>query len=330
LEVYKLKDWKMKIGIIGAGWWGKNLVRVSYELGVLKTVCDIDERTLNDIKVKYNEVKTTKNFDEIFMDKEINGVIISSSAETHYSLVKKAILSGKNVFVEKPLSLKVSDGKEIVELAEKNKIILMVGHILHYHPAVIRMKEMIKYGEIGQIQYIYSNRLNIGRIRNEENILWSFAPHDISLLSSITGQLPDKVFSFGGTYLPHNVEDVTLTFFSFPSGIKGHIFVSWLNPFKEQKFVVVGNKKMIVFDDIEKERKLVVYSHKINWKENEIPTIEKCEGEVIEIEKKEPLKEEIKHFLNCIEKGEKPLTDGREGLGVLAVLEMAEKSLRSN
>ncbi|MGB9642117.1 MAG: Gfo/Idh/MocA family protein, partial [Candidatus Ratteibacteria bacterium] len=175
--------------------------------------------------------------------------------------------------------------------------------------------------------YLYSNRLNIGRIRHEENILWSFAPHDISLMLSLAGEMPDSVNAFGKPYLPHPVEDVTITFFSFPSGITAHIFVCWLNPFKEQKFVAIGSKKMAVFDDTSKTNKLVLYHHKINWSEKEIPSIEKDEGISVEIENYEPLLEEARHFFECIEKRRKPITDGEEGLRVLAVLEMAQNSL---
>lgn len=318
----------MKLAVIGAGYWGKNIIRVCCELGVLGYICDKNTEIRKIYKEKYPDIEFVDEFELLLGKDDISGFIVSSPAETHYFFAEKILKKKKDIFTEKPLALNSSEGKKLVELAEENGCILMVGHILHYHPAVRKMKEIIKSGEIGKIQYIYSNRLNIGRIRHEENILWSFAPHDISLLLSITGEMPDKVFSYGGIYLPHDVEDVTVTFFSFPSGINAHIFVSWLNPFKEQKFVVMGDKKMIVFDDTQKEKKLVIYSHKIKWKENQVPEIEKCEGETVFVEKEEPLKEEIRHFIECIEKRKKPLTDGKEGMNVLKVLEMAQKSLK--
>ncbi|MCM8825090.1 MAG: Gfo/Idh/MocA family oxidoreductase, partial [Candidatus Omnitrophica bacterium] len=219
-------------------------------------------------------------------------------------------------------------GEMLIELSEKKNLMLMVGHILHYHPAIIKLKQLVDQGELGDILYMYSSRTNIGRIRHEENILWSFAPHDISVMLSLAKKMPVKVIACGGIFLPHDVEDVTLTFLTFPGKIKAHVFVSWLNPFKEQKFVVVGNKKMAVFDDTEPENKLVLYNHKILWNHREVPEIEKAKAQSIPVEKSEPLKEEAKHFLNCIVKKEKPLTDGREGLNVLRVLDMAEKSLR--
>lgn len=316
-----------KIGLVGGGYWGKNLIRVFYELGVLKEIYD-ENKTLKEIyQKKYPELRFTMDFNHILFNPEINGVIISTPAVTHYNLAKESLLAGKDVFVEKPLALKVKEAEELINTAERKNLILMVGHILHYHPAVQELKKLINENELGTIQYVYSNRLNIGRIRHEENILWSFAPHDISLLLSIAGQMPEKVVSFGGIYLPHNVEDVTLTHFSFSNGIEAHIFVSWLNPFKEQKFVVIGNEKMAVFDDTKKDEKLIIYSHKINWSEREIPTIEKAEGKVVKLENKEPLKEEAMQFLESIEERKKPLTDGKEGLKVLEVLEMAQKSL---
>jgi len=318
-----------KIGLVGGGYWGKNLIRVFYELGVLNEIYDVN-KTLKEIyQKKYPKLNFTTDFNHILSNPEINGVIISTPAVTHYKLTKESLLAGKDVFVEKPLALKVNEAEELINIAEGKNLILMVGHILHYHPAVQGLKKLINENELGTIQYVYSNRLNIGRIRNEENILWSFAPHDISLLLSIVGQMPEKVVSFGGIYLPHNVEDVTLTYFSFPNGIEAHIFVSWLNPFKEQKFVVIGDKKMAVFDDTKKDEKLIIYSHKINWLEKEIPTIEKAEGEVIKVENKEPLKEEAKQFLKSIEERKEPLTDGKEGLKVLKVLQKAQNSLKS-
>lgn len=318
----------LKIAVVGCGKWGRNLVRNFYSFGVLKTVCELNSKILAQIREKYPALNLTSSLEDLEKDPEIQGVVVSTPASTHYRIAKKFLRVGKDVFVEKPLALRIEEGEELAEMAVRNRAILMVGHVLQYHPAVIRLKQLIGKNGLGKIQYIYSNRLNIGRIRNEENILWSFAPHDISLLLSIVGQMPKNVLSFGGIYLPHKVEDVTLTLFSFPNGIKAHIFVSWLNPFKEQRFVVIGDEKMAVFDDTSKDRKLVLYHHKIDWSQYEVPTIEKAEGEIIGVEDKEPLKEEARHFLSCIKNRRKPLTDAEEGLRVLRVLEMAEKSLK--
>jgi len=231
------------IAVIGSGYWGKNLVRNFSELKALKTVCDLNEEVLHDFKNKYPEIHITTSFREVLNDPEIKGVVIATPAVLHYNMVKEALNNEKDVFVEKPLSLNVADGKELVEIAKNNGNILMVGHILQYHPAVLKLQEMVKKGELGKIQYIYSNRLNLGKFRTEENILWSFAPHDISVILMLLNEMPRGLTSHAGTYLSKNVADVTLTTMDFPSGVKAHIFVSWLHPYKEQKLVVVGSKK---------------------------------------------------------------------------------------
>ena len=204
----------------------------------------------------------------------------------------------------------------------------MVGHILQYHPAVTKLKELVDAGELGKIQYLYSNRLNIGKIRAEENILWSFAPHDISVILMLLGERPETVYASGGSYLQHQIPDTTLTTLDFPSGVKAHIFVSWLHPFKEQKLVVVGDKKMAVFDDVSQE-KLLLYPHKIEWL-HRIPVAAKAESEIVEIEMDEPLRAECRHFLQCVAEGTTPTTDGREGLSVLQVLEASQESLNQD
>lgn len=315
------------IGLIGLGYWGKNLLRNLVELNVLHTACDTNPEIIAQRKREYPGTRFTNNVDKIIHSNEITAVVISAPAVLHYQLVKQALLAGKDVFVEKPLALHVKDAQELIKLAKTKKKILMVGHILQYHPAMIKLKELIKKGELGKIQYIYSNRLNIGKLRTEENILWSFAPHDISAILMLTGQEPVKVTSFGGSYLNDKVLDTTLTTLTFKTDIKAHIFVSWLHPFKEQKLVIVGSEAMAVFDDVAKE-KLLLYPHKITWTEGRIPIAQKAESKVIGFEEKEPLKEELLHFLNCIRDRKAPRTDGEEGVKVLKILEKAETSLK--
>jgi UDP-2-acetamido-3-amino-2,3-dideoxy-glucuronate N-acetyltransferase len=251
--------------------------------------------------------------------------VISTPASTHYELTKRALLSKKHVFVEKPLSLKLEEGEELRKLAKRTEKVLMVGHILNYHPAVIELKKIIDRRTLGKVEYIYSNRLNIGRLRKEENILWSFAPHDISAILMLLGDFPRKVRSFGGSYLQKGIYDTTLTILDFKSRVKAHIFVSWLHPFKEQKLIVVGNKMMAVFDGVI-DGKLFLYPHRIKWKDD-LPIAFKAKEKPVSVKTVEPLKEECKHFLDCIIKGISPKTDAREGLRVLKVLNMAEKSL---
>lgn len=316
------------IAVIGSGYWGKNLVRNFSELGALNTICDLDEDVLSNFKQQYPEVHTTNSFLEVLEDPKIKGVVIATPAVLHYKMVKEALNYGKDVFVEKPLSLNVDDGKELVEIAENNGNLLFVGHILQYHSAILKLHEMIKNGKLGKIQYIYSNRLNLGKFRIEENILWSFAPHDISVILMLLNEMPQNLSSHSGTYLSENVADVTLTTMDFPSGVKAHIFVSWLHPYKEQKLVVVGSEKMAVFDDVSEE-KLFLYPHEIEWV-NRVPIPQMKDAIIVETENNEPLKEECKHFLECIESRKRPKTDGKEGLRVLEILQASQESLEKN
>ena len=316
------------IAVIGSGYWGKNLVRNFNQLGALKLVCDKNENIVNQFKKQYTDVESCLELEEVLCREDIKAVVVATPAEYHFEVARKALLSGKHVFVEKPLSLTEKEGRDLVKLAERNELILMVGHILQYHPAVIKLKELINTGELGKIQYLYSNRLNIGKIRNEENILWSFAPHDISVILMLLGEMPESVYATGGSYLQRKIPDTTLTTMDFPSGVKAHIFVSWLHPYKEQKLVVVGDKKMAVFDDVSKD-KLLLYHHRIDWVDR-IPVASKEEAEVVPVHMEEPLKAECLHFLECIENKQQPRTDGQEGLRVLKILQASQASLDDN
>ena len=314
------------IGLIGLGYWGKNILRNLYDLGALHTACDSSKATIAERKKSFPDAHYTTDPDELMNSADIRAVAIAAPAVAHYDLVRKALLAGKDVFVEKPLALTVRQGEELIQLAERHERIVMVGHILQFHPAVIRLKEMIASAELGKIQYIYSNRLNIGKLRTEENILWSFAPHDISVILSLIGEEPVRVSAFGGHYLSEGIYDTTMTALEFRNGIRSHIFVSWLHPFKEQKLVVVGSRAMAVFDDMSEE-KLFIYPHTIKWQDGKIPVAQKADRHSVPIEKKEPLKEELRHFISCVADRKTPLTDGREGLRVLRILEMAEEGM---
>lgn len=316
-----------KVAVVGAGYWGKNLLRVFKELGVLSAICESNPGNPN--LIPYKDVKVYTNYRDLLSDSNVDAVAIASPAVTHYEMVKEALMSGKDVYVEKPLALTVQEGQEVVDIAEKTKKILMVGHILRYHPAVKKLGEIISSGDLGRVEYIYSNRLNIGKLRTEENILWSFAPHDISVILMLLGEEPVKVSAFGGDYLNRGICDTTLTTLEFQNGVKGHIFVSWLHPYKEQKLIVIGSEAMAVFDDVSKE-KLFLYPHKIEWKEGKIPVAQKAEYQVVPVDKLEPLKEELGHFIECVERRKQPLTDGHEGLRVLKILQSAEDSLKGN
>jgi UDP-2-acetamido-3-amino-2,3-dideoxy-glucuronate N-acetyltransferase len=318
------------VAVIGSGYWGKNLVRNFYKLGALKLICDKDDAILQNLKEQYEGVEGCLATSDVLTRDEIDAVVIASPAETHFNLAREALLSGKHVFVEKPLVLEEDEGREIIGIArEKNKV-LMVGHLLQYHPVFIRLKEMTLAGELGRINYIYSHRLNLGKIRREENILWSFAPHDISMILSLAGEDPETVLTTGGNYLHQKIADVTSTHFEFPCGMRAHIFVSWLHPFKEQKLVVVGDRKMAVFNDtLAWEDKLLLYPHEISW-QNNIPVPAKAEPERVSIPQAEPLRQECLHFLECITNGSRPITDGNEGLKVLQILNAGQASLNEN
>jgi UDP-2-acetamido-3-amino-2,3-dideoxy-glucuronate N-acetyltransferase len=315
------------IAIIGTGYWGKNLVRNFHALGTLHTICDTNTDTLQGFSEKYPGIQTVTAFSEVLNNPEIKGIVISTPAVTHAALAGEAIRAGKDVFVEKPLCLDEKEGIELNKLAGERGCILMVGHLLWYHPVVLKLKELINKGELGRIQYIYSNRLNLGKLRREENVLWSFAPHDISVIIGLADEMPFSIRAQGGNFLHQKIADTTMTLLNFASGIRAHIFVSWLHPFKEQKLVVVGDRQMAVFDDtVDWEEKLKIYPHSIEWEKN-IPVAHKAEGSCVVADKDEPLRAECAHFMHCIETREPPRTGGDEGLRVLRILNSCQRSL---
>jgi len=314
------------IAVVGAGYWGRNLIRAFHESGTLRIVCDTSPELLESYAAKYPAVRLTGSFREVLSDAHIDAVAIATPAATHHAMVKEALQAGKDVFVEKPLALHRAEGEELVALAKRNQRILMVGHILQYHPAVRKMKELIAGGYVGKLQYIYSNRLNIGKVRSEENILWSFAPHDISVMLMLLGETPESVSAQGGNYLNSNIADVTMTTLTFASGVRGHVFVSWLHPYKEQRLVVVGDRRMLVFDDSQPKDKLQAFAHRVEWLDRK-PVAQKADPEVIPVALDEPLKLECAHFLDCIATRATPLTDGTESLAVLSVLEACQQAL---
>ena len=313
------------VAVVGNGYWGRNLVRNFFELGALRLVCDDNPVAEVNAREKYPHVAFCTDYAEVLSDEGTRAVVLATPAALHFDMARRALQAGKDVFVEKPLALSASEGSELVELAAMNRRILMVGHILQYHPAVRKLKELIDSGSLGRIEYVYSNRLNMGKIRTEENILWSFAPHDISVVLGLLGEEPESVTCEGGFYLSHNVADITVSQFAFASGVRAHIFVSWLHPFKEQRLVVIGSEKMAVFDDTASD-KLVLYPHRVEWKDRN-PSVVKAEAQPVALEATEPLRNECRHFLDCMVSRRNPVTDGREGLRVLRVLNACQKSL---
>jgi len=316
------------LAVLGCGYWGKNLVRVFSELGVLRCVCDTDASRRQAMVFQGPPPAFTDNLAEVLNNPGIRAVAVATPAAPHYEVVKACLEAGKDVFVEKPLALTAQQGHALVEMAEKRSLVLMVGHILLYHPAIVKLRQLIQAGALGRILYCYSNRLNMGLIRTEENILWSFAPHDISVMLHLLGEEPIAVEAEGQSYLTPGVVDVTLSRLKFRSGVTGHIFVSWLHPSKEQRLVVVGTEKMAVFDDTA-EKKLLLYAHRVDWA-NRAPKAVKAEAIALDLEQIEPLKQQCRHFLDCVLSRQAPLSDGREGLRVLRVLDACQKSLERN
>jgi predicted dehydrogenase len=315
------------IGVIGCGYWGKNLVRNFYQLEKLRVVCDLTVQGRAAASAVAPEARIVAEIVELIEDPAVAGVVIATPAETHYSVVQQALLAGKDIFVEKPLALTYEQGLRLVQLAQAQERILMVGHVLEYHPAVVRLQEIIQAGELGKLQYIYSNRLSLGKIRREENILWSFAPHDVAVIVRLMGGMPFQVVACGGSYVQPNIADVTVTNLLFDNGVRAHIHVSWLHPFKEQRLVVIGSRKMASFDDVAKQ--LVLYDQRVDVKEGE-PIPVKGEGEVVAFAGDEPLRLECQAFLQAMATRQQPITDGESGLRVLKILQAAQRSLVMN
>ncbi len=316
-----------RIAAVGCGYWGRNIVRNFAGLGALVSLCDTDATAANALGETYGV--EVRQLSDILADPQIDALAIASPAATHAEITLSALQAGKHVFVEKPMALNVADAEVLVQTAAANDQILMVGHLLQYHPAFVTLKDMVDQGRLGKLRYLYSNRLNLGRVRREENILWSFAPHDISMILALVGEEPTSVAAIGHSYLQKTVPDTTTTHLSFPSGQSAHIHVSWLHPFKDQKLVVVAEDGMAVFDDtLDWSEKLVVYPHRVDVTD-EVPTAVRAEAEAIALMEAEPLAAECQHFIDCLQAKEPPRTDGAEGLRVLRVLHAAEQQLRN-
>lgn len=319
-----------RVAVIGCGYWGKNLVRDFAALGALEAIVEPDQDVARALCHQYGT--RSASLAEALADPRIEGVAIAAPAKAHYALAKEALEAGKHVYVEKPLALSTRDGAELVTLAARVGRRLMVGHLLQFHPAYLAMKAFIARGSLGRLTYIYSNRLSFGILRREEDVLWSFAPHDISMILGLTGEEPSDVSAFGASTLHPTVGDFCQVQMSFPSGVRAHVFCSWLHPFKEQRIVAVGERGMLVFEDSAKDAtaKLRLYEHKVEWSDGTPHAVkaEKEEGVALPYDTGNPLKDECRHFLEVIAKGSVPRTDGDEGLRVLAVLERASAALR--
>jgi UDP-2-acetamido-3-amino-2,3-dideoxy-glucuronate N-acetyltransferase len=314
------------VALIGCGQWGGNLARNLARLSVLRLVCDPNPAALERVRALYPGVATSQDPDAALANPDIDACVIATPAVTHAALGRRAMEHGKDVLIEKPLAVTVAEGEGLVELARTTGRILMVGHLLEYHPAIEKMRDLVARGELGKIYYVYSNRLNLGRVRTEENALWSFAPHDVHVLLRLLGEGPVEVACQGGSYLSHQVADVTMSTMKFSSGVRAHIFVSWLHPYKDHKIVVVGERKMAVFDDTLGPEKLRLYPHRVDWLDR-IPVIVKADAEPVPLVDEEPLGKEVQHFIDCIVNRQVPRTDGANGVAVLRILDMCQRSL---
>ena len=319
----------VRVCVAGCGHWGKNLVRNFHQMGNLAAVFDVDGKRAEALAGQFPGTRVFPSFDAALSDPEIDGVVIATPAAQHAHMAIAASNAGKDVFSEKPLALTAEDGTAMVAAARKNGRILMVGHLLIHHPAVQAIHRLLESGELGRPEYIYSNRLAMGKIRQEENALWSFAAHDISVILSLTGQMPIEVTAVGGAYLQPNIADVTVSNLLFERGTRAHIFVSWLHPYKEQRLVVIGSKKMVVFEDSRPTDKLLLFDKDIAWKNGQFEASQ-SKGVPVEFPAAEPLRIECQHFIDCIAKRSEPLTPGTDGVKVLRVLQACQLSLSLN
>jgi len=305
--------------VVGCGLWGRNIVRNFYNLGALHSVCDLDKENLKMIEELYPEVQTTSDFNGLLSNPEIIALCIVTPSHTHFNLVKKAILAGKHVYVEKPISTSATEAKELKELAQQMNVKLLVGHLLLYHPAVNRLKMLIAQGALGEIKYAQSDRLNINYFKNDRSVMWDLAPHDVSMIAHVTGKAPLRVISATGAATEfENICDITHLTIEFEDGMIGQVSDSWIHPQKRVSLLVRGTKATAILDDTIQEGKLKVYDNKSN-SQNEI--------EVFDYLEIEPLKLECQHFLNCIENDKTPRSDGENGYMIVKILESAESMM---
>lgn len=326
----------MNVALIGAGYWGPNLARVFFELPGcnLHTICDKRRERLDSIKASFPNINITQDHKSLLGSTELEAIAIATEAQYHYEIARECLLAGKHVLVEKPLALKSQECEDLIDTAKAKNRVLMVGHLLEYHPAVSKLKGLIDSGDLGKIYYIYSQRVNLGEIRRYENALWSFGPHDISVVLYLLGEEPESVNALGQSYLQENIQDVVFVNLHFKDKRMAQVHISWLDPHKIRKFTIVGSKKMVVFDDMESSEKIKIYD-----KGAESPGKYATYGESItlrigdinipKIDMREPLKIECQHFLECIKENKRPLSDGADGLHVVRVLEAAQKSMEN-
>jgi len=331
-----MSDRRVCVACVGAGYWGKNLVRVFEGLpeAELKVICDQTEAVRKSMSAQYGQVAVTAEYEEVLGDEAVEAVVLAVPAVDHFATARSALERGKHVYVEKPMTLAASEAEELVKLADQQGKTLMVGHLLVYHPAVDLLKGLVEQDELGDLFYLYTQRVNLGIVRKDENALWSLAPHDISIILHLLGQEPDTVSARGECYLQEGIEDVVFANLHFADGKMAEVQVSWLDPHKVRKLTLVGTQKMAVFDDVESAEKVRIYD-KAAEKEGydsygEAITLRFGDVVIPHLHMAEPLKLECQHFLECVREGKRPRSDGQQGLSVVRVLEAAQRSLEAN
>jgi predicted dehydrogenase len=318
-----------KVGLVGLGYWGPNLARNFDELADLTWLCDLSPELRERFASRYPDARVTADFEELLADPELDAVVIATPAVTHYDLARRALEAGKHVLVEKPPAMNAADAEELVALAEANGLVLLPGHLLLYHPAVHAVKELIDSGELGEVLCIYSNRQNLGRIRTDENALWSLGVHDLSVILHLLEEEPSEMWAHGNAFLTPGIEDVVFSYLRFPSGKIAHMHLSWLDPHKMRRITVVGREKMVVFDDMDLERKVTIYE-KGPWQPAETyGEWQTRTGDTYspKIPGDEPLRLECQHFLDLVAGQGDPLRGANDGLAVVRVLEQLQASL---
>jgi len=316
-----------KICVVGAGYWGKNHINTLHTLGALGGIVEPNNDVLAQFSQRYPGIKTFTKLEYALSDNNFSGFVVATPAVTHFEIAIKIIKAGKHILVEKPLTLNIGHAEQLVKLADKNNINLMVGHVLLFHPAIIKIKELITDGKIGKLQYIYSNRLNLGQVRIEENVFWSLAPHDISIFQYFNESYPISIKAVGSTFLQKGIHDSTLTILGYSENVKGHIFVSWLHPFKEHRLVVIGSEGMISFEDSAEGKPLKYYAKKFEFNGN-IP--EKIDGpiEIINYKHVMPLTTELEYFIQHLNGQQLHIANGSQALDVIKILVKASEQLK--
>lgn len=333
-----MADKRIPVAVVGAGGWGKNHIRTYASLpgADLKMICDVDEAKLENFRIQYPGIKTTTDFNDVLNRSDITSVILVTPAETHYDLILRTLEKGqKHVFSEKPLCLKPEEADKLVAASERTGLTLMVGHLLLFHPAVVKLKELIDSGELGDIYCLYSSRLNLGKVRKTENSWWSLAPHDISIINYLLDSRPESVSAQGQCFIQDDVQDLVFATLNYPEKVIAQVHVSWLDPHKERKLTIVGSRKMVVFDDMESAEKIKIYDKRVMVDDpvvsyNDFFSVRSGDINIPHVGMKEPLRVECSHFLDSIREGKKPLTCAANGRDVVKVLAAGQMSMENN